>query len=242
MVNSYFYPAGNNSFENSISLVKNYCNSTFNSPLGFLGEERTHLYKVTSLLNGKKASHSSFFENECSFIGNGSHSISILIFTTINEVTLECELERLTKNHKKLERLKFEPEFYDLEEIQQINHSKPNSTMETDANDLYEKEVFIRESGWLKRLLIKDIEWIKVEGVYTHVYSNSQLHTLRCTSKDIFSKLPKSLFFQVHKSYFVNIFKIDALKRYSLKIGNDVLPIGKTFYNKLLDKLPHLGG
>ncbi|MFC5624522.1 LytR/AlgR family response regulator transcription factor [Algoriphagus winogradskyi] len=114
--------------------------------------------------------------------------------------------------------------------------------MESDSDELYEKEVFIRESGWLKRLFIKDIQWIKVEGVYTHVYSNSKLHTLRCTSRDIFNKLPKSLFFQVHKSYFVNIFKIDALKRYSLKIGNDVLPIGKTFYNKLLDKLPHLGG
>lgn len=241
MVNSYFYPAGNNSFENSISLLKNYCNSTFNAPLGFLGEERAHLYKVTSLLNGKKTSHSSFFESDCSFIGNGFHSISILIFTMINEDTLGCELEKITKNHKKVERLKFEPASYDLEEIQQINHSKTNLNMETDTNDLYEKEVFIRESGWYKKLLIKDIEWIKVEGVYTHVYSNSQLHTLRCTSRDIFNKLPKSLFFQVHKSYFVNILKIDALKRYSLKIGNDVLPIGISFYNKLLDKLPHLG-
>lgn len=233
----YFFPTATSSIETSISFLENYCKSDLTAPLGFIGEERAFLYKVSSPSSDSHSLRQQFTSRppEKTF---GIESVSVLIFTNINEEILGCELERLTKSCKKLERLKFDPNVFEMGIIDRKAHTKKKKGH---IKKLYEEELFVRENGWLKRIIIKDIDWIKLEGVYTHLFSNGKLHTLRSTTKDVLIKLPKSIFIQVHRSYFVNIFKIEALKRYALKIGDDVLPIGKSYYNKLLDHLPHLG-
>lgn len=232
----YFFPTSSTPFETSVSFLETYCKSDFKAPLGFLGEERTYLYKVSSSTPEIIPYRSSFANRSAET--SGIESVSVLIFTNINEAVLASELKRLTTSIKKLERLKFDPTIFELGLIDKQEHPKKKKGK---TKKLKEEEIFVRENGWLKRILIRDIEWIKLEGVYTHLFSNGKLHTLRSTTKDVFIKLPKSIFIQIHRSYYVNIFKIEAVKRYALKTGNDVLPIGKSYFNKLLDQLPHLG-
>jgi len=101
-------------------------------------------------------------------------------------------------------------------------------------------ELFIRENGWLKKIMIADIEWIKAEGSYTHVFVAGKQHTLRNTVKELMEKLPEEQFSRVHKSYIVNLKKVDALSASAVKLGESEIPIGRNFYQSLLKNINKL--
>ncbi|EPR70194.1 LytR/AlgR family response regulator transcription factor [Cyclobacterium qasimii] len=68
-------------------------------------------------------------------------------------------------------------------------------------------ELFIRENGWLKKILIEDINWIKTEGTYIHILVNGKQYTLRSTVKELMKKLPEKQFLRIHKSFIINLKK-----------------------------------
>ncbi|MCE7053257.1 response regulator [Algoriphagus sp. AGSA1] len=103
-------------------------------------------------------------------------------------------------------------------------------------------DLFIRENGWLKKIIINDINWIKAEGTYTHLFVNEKQYTLRNTVKDLMEKLPERQFFRIHKSFIVNLGKIEAFSSSAVKIANMEIPIGRKYYQDLLkniNKLSH---
>jgi DNA-binding LytR/AlgR family response regulator len=56
---------------------------------------------------------------------------------------------------------------------------------------------------------------------------------LRSPIKDIAPNLPDEYFKRVHKSFIVNINKIDALTSKELKIKEEIIPIGRNYYADL---------
>lgn len=101
-------------------------------------------------------------------------------------------------------------------------------------------EFFIRENGWLKKINIQEITWIKTEGNYTHIFIVNKQHTLRNTVKEVMEKLPVEQFIRIHKSFIVNIDKIEALSSSAVKIANQEIPIGRRYYQALMTKIPKL--
>lgn len=96
-------------------------------------------------------------------------------------------------------------------------------------------ELFIRENGWLKKIRIDDIHWIKAEGTYTQLYAEGKQYTLRNTAKEILSKLNEDQFHRVHKSYIINLKKIDAFNSSTVKIHDSEIPIGRNYYKELIN-------
>ncbi|WP_268036934.1 LytR/AlgR family response regulator transcription factor [Algoriphagus sp. PAP.12] len=96
-------------------------------------------------------------------------------------------------------------------------------------------ELFIRENGWLKKIKIDDIQWIKAEGTYTQLYAEGKQYTLRNTAKEILSKLNEDQFHRVHKSYIINLKKIDAFNSSTVKILDSEIPIGRNYYKELIN-------
>lgn len=96
-------------------------------------------------------------------------------------------------------------------------------------------ELFIRENGWLKKIRIDDIHWIKAEGTYTQLYAEGKQYTLRNTAKEILSKLNEDQFHRIHKSYIINLKKIDAFNSSTVKIDDSEIPIGRNYYKELIN-------
>lgn len=94
-------------------------------------------------------------------------------------------------------------------------------------------EIFIRENGWLKKIRISEILWIKAEGTYTQLFAEGKQFTLRNTAKEILCKLDKNVFIRVHKAYFINLKKIDAFNSTIVKIEESEIPIGRNYYREL---------
>lgn len=116
----------------------------------------------------------------------------------------------------------------------------------SDSTEFYKTEknatsdLFIRENGWLKKIIINDIHWIKAEGTYTHIFVNGKQYTLRNTVKDLMQKLPGDQFSRIHKSFIVNLNKIEAFSSTIVKIEDGEIPIGRKYYQELLKNINRL--
>ncbi|MGY6558248.1 MAG: LytR/AlgR family response regulator transcription factor [Nitritalea sp.] len=98
-------------------------------------------------------------------------------------------------------------------------------------------EFFIREKGWLKRVNIDHIQYLKTEGSYVHIHLKDKTITIRNTVKDLMSRLPESYFIRVHKSFIANIKMINAFNSKEIRFENDTIPLGRMYYSDLMDSV-----
>jgi len=90
----------------------------------------------------------------------------------------------------------------------------------------------------LIKLNVEDINVIEAKGDYVLIKlqdaDNLIIHT---TLKKLIEKLPSDLFFQVHRSFIVNLKKIVDIEESTIVIGRDVIPISKSNKKPLRDIL-----
>lgn len=121
-----------------------------------------------------------------------------------------------------------------------MERHKVNLKESADQQKINNTDLFIRENGWLKKIVISEISFIKAEGTYTHIFVKDKHYTLRNTVKDLMRKLPEYQFSRIHKSYIVNMGKIEALSPTAVKIEDIEVPIGRSYYHDLLQKINKL--
>lgn len=102
-------------------------------------------------------------------------------------------------------------------------------------------EIFIRKGSSLIKFDFKDILWIEALENYVLLNTAKEKLTVHFTMKAITEKLPPDNFQQVHRSFIVNLNKIQLIKNNSIFIaeGPEVkrIPIGKSFKEQLMVSL-----
>jgi len=81
------------------------------------------------------------------------------------------------------------------------------------------------------KIVFSDITWMEGlrDYVKIHLKSSNKPVITRSTLKAIDDQLPAGKFIRFHKSYIVAIESIKAVRKNSIFIGNDELPIGETY-------------
>jgi DNA-binding LytR/AlgR family response regulator len=103
-----------------------------------------------------------------------------------------------------------------------------------------EGSVFVKSRNRLEKLMLRDILWIEASDIYCQVATASGKHLLNASLKLIEERFPPQKFIRVHRSYIVQIDRIDALEEDDLLIGDQKIPIGKTYREKLMSRLSFL--
>lgn len=103
--------------------------------------------------------------------------------------------------------------------------------------EVLEDRIFVRHNGRMQKLLLEDILYIEADRNYCTLVTNPTKHVLTNTLKVMEEKLPKSSFVRVHRSYIINISKLDVVADGHLEIGRKVIPIGKSHKELLLNRL-----
>jgi DNA-binding LytR/AlgR family response regulator len=85
-----------------------------------------------------------------------------------------------------------------------------------------------------------DILWLKGDGNYTTLVSRSQVFSLRNILKEFESVLPSEEFFRIHKSYIVRLDEIKSINPREVMIGNDSVPVGRTYFQDLINGIKKL--
>ncbi len=99
---------------------------------------------------------------------------------------------------------------------------------------------FIKSDGAIYRVDYEKILYIESDGDYVNIYLEDGHYYLRQTLKYWHDLLPEKDFFRVHKSFIVNLSKINEIVGNRIKMGDEVIPIGRNYKSDFLDRIDEL--
>jgi DNA-binding LytR/AlgR family response regulator len=105
------------------------------------------------------------------------------------------------------------------------------------AVQVLDDRIFVRHNGRMVKLLLEDILYIEAERNYCNIVTSNGHYLVVCTLKTIEQELPDAHFLRVHRSYMVNISKLDVLADRHLEIKRKVIPVSKSYRELLLGRL-----
>ncbi|MFN8257816.1 MAG: LytTR family DNA-binding domain-containing protein [Bacteroidales bacterium] len=102
--------------------------------------------------------------------------------------------------------------------------------------------IFIKSSSSsLVRLKYEDILWVEALENYVIINTFSNKYTIHFTMKAIINKLPLKMFARVHRSYIVNLAKIEMIEDNAIimkiKGENKSIPIAKSYKEDLMNNI-----
>jgi two-component system LytT family response regulator len=98
-------------------------------------------------------------------------------------------------------------------------------------------QIFIKSEHRLENVLIADILYIEGMKEYLRIVLPNRKIMTKLSFKKILDQLPQDQFIQVHKSWAVQLNKIEAIERNRIKISDIYIPIGDTFKNMFREAL-----
>lgn len=107
---------------------------------------------------------------------------------------------------------------------------------------VYPGYIFVKDKERYIRVFLKDIVFIKANGVYSEVYTHDSKYLVSNCLSGVVKQLEPRYIIRCHRSYAVNICHIEAFWESSLFVGIDQIsvPVGLKFKHKVFDLLPVL--
>lgn len=119
-----------------------------------------------------------------------------------------------------------------------IGEKKPFSQ---ESKLLVKDAVFVRHEGSLVKVKFDDILWLKGDGNYTTLITKKAVFSVRNILKEFEGVLPQDQFLRIHKSYIVQVSEIQSINTKEVMVGNDLVPVGRTYYHDLISGIQKLG-
>ncbi len=116
-----------------------------------------------------------------------------------------------------------------------IHQNLPQQSQESE--DSSTSTIFIKERNQFTRLEKGKILFIEAYGDYVNIYTSDNKYTIHSTMKNIENKMTESNFMRIHRSYIVNLDKIETFDENLVFVEQNMLPIGGSYKNKLIEKL-----
>ncbi len=118
---------------------------------------------------------------------------------------------------------------------------KAQSNVETKREaTVRRKEFYVRTDAKIVRIPYEKILFVEALADYVIIQTELKKHIVHFTMKGIVNRLPEDEFVRTHRSYIVNLDKIEALEDNSLLIEEKYIPIGASYKEALLDRLNFL--
>jgi len=99
---------------------------------------------------------------------------------------------------------------------------------------------FIKNKQFLQRVDVPKIQYIHAEGNYCFIHMiGNQRVSFKISLLQIIDHLSQEHFVRVHKSYIINL---DYLQQVNIKerlllVNNENIPVGRTYYSELSQRL-----
>lgn len=100
--------------------------------------------------------------------------------------------------------------------------------------------VFLKVKDRLVKILLDDIWYVEAESNYSRLWTSHKEYLLSATLKKLESHLPPEFFVRVHRSFVVNLSKIDEISEGFVYLGIKQVPLARGFRDDLVRRLQML--
>jgi DNA-binding LytR/AlgR family response regulator len=97
--------------------------------------------------------------------------------------------------------------------------------------------LFVKVDSLLHNIQLDAILWIEAYGDYVKINTEQKMLMVLSTLKAIEGKLPENQFTRVHRSFIVNIKRIENIDPNNLQIGSKIIPVSSNYREGLLNKI-----
>jgi len=115
-------------------------------------------------------------------------------------------------------------------ELALYKNKQPSIASTTNQSDAF----FIKNKGELIKIEQCNILFFEAYDNYCNLYTDEKKYLITHTLKSVEEKLPKTSFLKVHRSYIINISKIDSIHEGYVFFGRQKVPVSKSYRNILM--------
>ncbi len=114
--------------------------------------------------------------------------------------------------------------------------------VETNNNNIKENDfVFIKTKNNLSvKILFNNILFIEAYDNYSFIYTETEKLIVSYTLKELEQRINSQNLIRVHRSYIINIKKVEAIQYNNLIIAKHEIPIGKSYRDDIIKLFPTL--
>jgi two-component system LytT family response regulator len=121
--------------------------------------------------------------------------------------------------------------------LKSVNKVKAHFEKIKPAETLNPKNIFIKHEGIHLRLLIDDIFMVRANDNDITIVANGKSYKTHLRLRDMYDMLPQIGFMQVHRSFIVQLSKIDKVDGEVIEINGRNIPVSRTYINELYKRL-----
>ena len=100
--------------------------------------------------------------------------------------------------------------------------------------------IFVRHRDRMIKIMVDDILYIEADRNYSRIFTTKKEFLLCLTLKAIEEKLSLQIFVRTHRSYIINVSRVDEVANGYVVIGGKPIPLSGSLRNNLMDKIQTL--
>ena len=101
-------------------------------------------------------------------------------------------------------------------------------------------DLFVKVGTKSIKINFDEVLYIEALSTYSVIVTTTQKHIVYLTLKALIERLPFAHFVRVHRSYIVNMRRIEAIEDNMLKLGSHEVPVGKSYQEEFTRHLRSL--
>ncbi|MEM7040493.1 MAG: LytTR family DNA-binding domain-containing protein, partial [Bacteroidota bacterium] len=99
---------------------------------------------------------------------------------------------------------------------------------------------FVKHKGRFEKIQQEDILWVEAEDTYARIKLPQKQYLVSYTLKAVEERLTHPELVRVHRSYIVNIRRVDAIEDNTLIVGDKLIPVSKSYRPKVMQRFDFL--
>lgn len=120
-----------------------------------------------------------------------------------------------------------------LKTLNKLEKSYENITA---GNDTKNEDIFFKVNGKLQKIDLMSVLYFESMSDYVKIITADKTHVVLQTMTKLEKLLP-DYFIRCHRSYIANLKKVDAMDDRVLEIGNKAIPVSRSYYGNIKNRL-----
>lgn len=110
----------------------------------------------------------------------------------------------------------------------------PNETHSKEMFLQINDDIFIKQNYQFVKFSLKEILYLEADNIYTNIITVHKKYVIRQSIGNVHDRLPMKNLIRVHRSFVVNINKIDSFNEYEVVVQGHVIPISRTYKDEFM--------
>jgi len=99
------------------------------------------------------------------------------------------------------------------------------------------KDLYVKTDSKIIKIILKDLLYVEALADYVILHTTLQKHVVHSTMKGIEKRLSGSEFMRIHRSFIINVEKVESIEDLSVVINNKFIPIGASYKEIFMKRL-----